>query len=411
MVPPAYRPASANGAMQPRLSGGGQRVSAGPRTGAFRQPTTTAQPFRAAPAPQQNPARSTAFSAIQRYHILAGAKILPNMPAARPWGGYPYAVINGAQFPAQEPGALGAGNEFLTLAGGNVANVVNHAGGYSLRVSDDNNMAIEDTNLAQRQPKEFYATQAVITSANQELARVNSSFRLQPGGQTVSILTGWWSTKQLLTVTPLYNGGNPDLAPQNCNEMAAVVLGVAAGGFTGAAGTDAWNAAWRIGGVSEQATQRIMQNQAYTNEDIENFQATRYVNNRDARAVRRLGANEQARPGVGDAYMIATIGHGTPQPGGQTRVHDVAHNVDRDLNWTYHFAGVVAKSGTDRVTLENFARGDNRMAGADPRWYFQMYGEGNNQSFHEFFSATPDYANPVTISVTNPNRPPWWQFW
>ncbi|HWZ46462.1 MAG TPA: hypothetical protein VNW97_23515 [Candidatus Saccharimonadales bacterium] len=333
------------------------------------------------------------------------------MPAVRPWDGYPYAVINGAQFPAQELGALGAPDEFLAVAGGNAANVVNHPGGFSLRVSDDNNMAIEDSNLAQRQPKEFYATQAVVTSANQQLTRVNSSFRLQPGGQTVSILTGWWSTKQLLTVTPVYNGGNADNAPQNCNEMAAVVLGVAADRFTGAAGTAAWNAAWRIGGVSEQRTQQILDNRDNTNEAIENYQAGRYVNHRDAAAVRRLKANEQARPGVGDAYMIATIGHGTPQANGQTRVRDIASGLDRDLNWTYHFAGVVAKSGTDRVTLENYARGDNRVAGADPRWYFQMYGEGNNQSFHEFFSATPDYANPITTSVTNPNRPPWWQFW
>ena len=69
------------------------------------------------------------------------------------------------------------------------------------------------------------------------------------------------------------------------------------------------------------------------------------------------------------------------------------------LGWPYHFAGVVAVSGTDRITLENYARPDERKEQPDPRWYFQMYGEEKGQSFHEFHEDTKQYANPVTVTV------------
>jgi hypothetical protein len=350
------------------------------------------------------------LSAIQRYQILAGPQILNQMPASRPDSGYPYAVINGAQFPAQEPGLHASPNDFLTQIGGNTANIVNQNGALSLRVSDDCEMAIEDTNLSQRQNKEFYATQSVVDDANKELARVNSSIRLQPGAQTITILTGkYWGTERLRTVTPLYNGGSADQAPQNCNEMVSKVLGVSTGPFTSNANREARLTSWEIGGISRERSEEIFQDKRYTLEDVENNQVERYVNYRDASVVRRLKANELAQPEVGDAYMISTIGHGTPQPNGLIRVRDLATGLDRDIGWSYHFAGVVAKSGSDRVTLENFARDDGRAAGADPRWYFRMYGEGHNQSFHEFFSARPSFANPVTIALKNPNRKAWWQ--
>lgn len=426
--PPVYQPSPARETLQAMMPATGrpvaQAVSARPKldirpirptVGARAEAAnvgTASGPKPAPPVTGPQPP-GTAHSAIQRYHILAGAKILNHMPAIREWGGYPYAVVNGAQLPAQEPGIHAAPNDFLANVGGNAANIVNHPGGFSLRVSNDNNMAIEDTNLNQRQPKEFYATQEVINTSNNELARVNSEFRLTPGAQTVSILTGWWSTRRLRSVTPVFNGGNADNAPQNCNEMGARVMGINAGDFgqPGGAEARALDVAWRIGGVSEQRQIALFRDNTITNEDLANLQADRYVNHRNADQVRRLQANEHARPEIGDAYMIATIGHGTPQPNGTSRVHDIASNSDRDLGWIYHFAGVVAKSGGDRVTLENYARGDGRMANADPRWYFQMYGEGLNQSFHDFHSARPDYANPVTLSVTNTNRPPWWQFW
>jgi hypothetical protein len=78
-------------------------------------------------------------------------------------------------------------------------------------------------------------------------------------------------------------------------------------------------------------------------------------------------------------------------------------NQTRILNWQYHFAGVVAESGRDRVVLENYARADKRGGGPDPRWFFQMYGERSGQSFHEVHAGTEGFANPVTVVVAAPN--------
>ena len=403
-APPVYRPVPGNPVSQPKSvhARTAQPQSLPAHTGAAASRVVATVPRRPI-----MPSRS-----IQQYRVLAGNKILGVMPAKKPWGGYPYAVVNGALLPAQTPGAHAAPDDFLTNVGGNAANVVNHPGGYSLRVSDDSNLAIEDSNLNLRQPKSFYATQQVVTDANLELGRVGSAFRLQGGAHHLTILTGWWGTKNLLAVTPVYNGGNADNAPQNCNEMAGRVLGTGTARFTNDAGTAASVASQRIGGISEQRWQTLYRDRNITAQQLEDHQASRYVNHRDDAEVRRRQANEHAKPEVGDAFMIATIGHGVPQPNGLSRVLDVASGLHRDLGWSYHFAGVVARSGNDRITLENYARGDNRVANADPRWYFQMYGEAQGQSFHEFYSARPDYANPVTISIANPNRPapdPWWQ--
>lgn len=351
-------------------------------------------------------------SAIQPYKILTGTKLLANMPASRPWGGYPYAVVTGVQFPAQAPGVHAAPDDFLTAQGGGVANIVNHGGvGLSLRVSDDNSMAIEESDLVQRQPKTFYATQEVVASANRELRQVGSRFQLQTGGQSITVLTGWYSSNTLLVVTPLYNNGNPDNAPQNCNVIAARILGVGEETLSYEGSKAGDEAAQRIGGISEQQWLRYFRNSEITQEQLETHLARRYINHGDRNVARTRQANQHARPEVGDSFMIKSVGYGEDLGHGQSRVHDIRSNQDRDLGWLYHFGGVVARSGSDRITLENYARGDDRRGGADPRWYFQMYGEKQGQSFHEFYSARPDYANPVTISYKNPNRPepePYW---
>jgi hypothetical protein len=97
--------------------------------------------------------------------------------------------------------------------------------------------------------------------------------------------------------------------------------------------------------------------------------------------------------------MIASLGSGPDLGGGRSTLRDYTSGEDRTVSWPYHYAGVVARSGNDRVTLENYARGDNRMEDADPRWYFQMYGEGSGQTFHEFHDARKEYANAITTTV------------
>ena len=77
------------------------------------------------------------------------------------------------------------------------------------------------------------------------------------------------------------------------------------------------------------------------------------------RYARQLGMNEYAMPLVGDG-IEALRGGG-----------------DFD-GFPMHFAAVVARSGNDYVTLENFAKGLDRApldtVGASNAWYFRMYG-------------------------------------
>jgi hypothetical protein len=71
---------------------------------------------------------------------------------------------------------------------------------------------------------------------------------------------------------------------------------------------------------------------------------------------KQLGMNERAAPEVGEAYEIFHKGDGSK------------------ATFPYHFAGVVAKSGDDTVTFENYARERKAAQGLDQRMYFQMYG-------------------------------------
>ncbi|MBK9757471.1 MAG: DUF4157 domain-containing protein [Nannocystis sp.] len=91
-----------------------------------------------------------------------------------------------------------------------------------------------------------------------------------------------------------------------------------------------------------------------------------------------LGIDEYASPEVGEAYRIKYLGGITGE-------------------WNYHWAGVVARSGLDTVTLENYTRDQRSAADAgrfhDARWYFAMYGT-EEQSFHH------DYATPSGLAMT-----------
>jgi hypothetical protein len=109
---------------------------------------------------------------------------------------------------------------------------------------------------------------------------------------------------------------------------------------------------------------------------------------------RRLGVNQSAAPGVGDAYVITHVA----ETDERERIRDVASRRRFTPRFPYHWAGVVAVSGTDRVALENYAR-STAPSHSDPRWYFQMYGQGEGQSFHEAYRG--DYANAMTMAMRN----------
>ncbi len=405
MPPPAGGNVAAHGrAAQPKVAPGPSMPRVPPPAGG--NPRTPGQPVQAA-QPKMGAAHART-PVVQRFKVLGPEKLMGAEPpyGSLPWFGYPYAVVNGASMAAQAPAVgVGGGDEFLTQANGNVANVVNRGlGTLLLRVSNDDSMAIEESNLTNRQPKVFYATTAVVNQSNLDLANRNSSFRLATGGQHVTILTGWSGgaaiRKQLYAVTPQRLVANvlgaPDTAPQNCNAIASEVTGIFNIGQSG-----------ETQGIASVNRFLGFQGDRPDWRDLQETDVERYARSRNDKRKRReaLGINEYADPEVGDAYMIFTNGRGVQQPNGTSRVRDYVSGEDRDLGWNYHFGGVVAKSGGNAVTLENYARGDMRVGNADPRWYFQMYGKGAGQSFHAQFEAKRDYANPITVAIKHGQRP------
>jgi Domain of unknown function (DUF4157) len=363
---------------------------------------------------------------IQRYAVLGPNKIFGVQPQKRPWFGYPYAVATGGSLVAQthNPAATGI-HDFLNAPGSNTAETAGAANGFSLRVSNDNQMAVEDSNLTHRQPKVFFATQQVVNASNLALTKAGSAFSLQSdAGTTVKILTGWWSDVTLRKVTPVYNGGSADLAPQNCNAIAAQITGQNPQGLASKGGqlteeiskqlapraaveyskaNDKYKKEYQLE-LNEKQMSELQSQEADEMSGLTNEIAKEYVANRNSRQIARLHANQYAAPDVGQSYMISSLGFGQDLGGGRARLHDYETNTDRDLGWGYHFGGVVARSGSDRITLENYARGDNRANTPDPRWYFQMYGIARGQSFHEANKATLSYANPLTVAYSKPKE-------
>ena len=348
-------------------------------------------------------AQADASAPVQCYQQLPANKLYAQMPAKRPWFGYPYAVVNAGDFVAQLPRAnVGGADQFLDAPNSNTAWTAGAGGGLALRLSDDQKMAIEDSDLVARQPKVFYATTDVVQASNTELQRTGSSFSLQAdNGRTVTVLSGWWSQKTLLRVTPQYNNGSADNAPQNCNAIAGKVIGTGAEQLNSAS-TRAFDAAKRLAPTANSELKRVWDDNdidvaPYEEDVVKEYAQTGVLN---TRALARERVNRFAAPGLGQAYMIANLGRGQDLGNGLAQIRDYATNTDRDVSWPYHFAGVVAVSGSDRITLENYARGDMRQNTADPRWYFQMYGQAKGQSFHEQQTASGAYANALTIAVS-----------
>jgi hypothetical protein len=332
----------------------------------------------------------------QPYSVVPNDRIHTKMPAKRPWFGYPFVVRGkGASFEAQQQNKLKNGNEYLRRTGTDNVNVKEPGWStLSLRVSDDGNMAIEDSDLTNRQPKTFYATAAVIAASNQKLNEVGSIVTLQQSAEAIRVVTGWrGEPKVLYRVVPQFS------APpqQNCNNIAEQVTGA----FLDARGPTALMT----------TVHRLFDGQKGDNlERAEDYVGI--ANNAPGR-LRRLGANEHARAGVGEAYMIASLGKPEKQKGKFAWIRDLRTNELRKIGWPYHYGGVIAKSGHDTITLENYARGDNRKNQYDPRWYFQMYGRSSGQSFHAQHAQNGQHSNAITVVARQedeeiPRLPIWW---
>lgn len=109
-----------------------------------------------------------------------------------------------------------------------------------------------------------------------------------------------------------------------------------------------------------------------------------------------LGVNTHASPAVGQAFgsiQMQAKDKRDWRTGKQRTVEDGG-------SWGSHYGAVVAKSGGDSVTLENYARNRENVGIADATsamYYFQMYGTEKGQTWHETWANSDRrVVNPLT---------------
>ena len=305
----------------------------------------------------------------------------------------------------------------------------------TVRVSDDGHMAVEHTNLGVRQPKVFYASAAVVTASNRKLRRAGGDFELyndRVGALEVRTANGPLRTlNRVLPRTRAVPAGGRLAAHQgmtlnvskDCIDMAQAVMkhaqvarmphlaiGTSRRGtwneFRAAKALVAWANTPNAGFMSVfKDPRKTAVKNAFNADPAATLQAiaTSYANlltNQPlvaAQAAQALGVNIHAAPEVGEAYetyRISTVA--TPQ----THQDPVSNDLVRDF-WGQHIGAVVARSGGDTVTLENYARSHEigAMADAAPHYYFQMYGPANKpaQTWHASWAITAHGAPAIPV--------------
>ena len=304
----------------------------------------------------------------------------------------------------------------------------------TLRLSAGGNMAIEHMNTSARQPKVFYATQAVVDDANDRLALLDSHFRLvtDPPGPAQRRITNGAAT--LLRVSPrnVANGtaGLAMSAEQSCNALFDAFVGT-----TGPHGPQPVFA-HPLNPVAHQmiefhiarellappkppylpdGTDPVKLADGMRTIAIAFGTAARAASPGFVADLHTYGLNQYAAPEVGEGFvtcsLLATPPGSSMALGALPQIHDDHYQVAafggpqvvaHARSWTSHYGGVVARDGADVVTLENYARNvEDALATNDQRHYFQMYDTnppaGGARSWHDAWANTPMQAIPGPI--------------
>jgi Domain of unknown function (DUF4157) len=278
-----------------------------------------------------------------------------------------------------------------------------HTSNAALLVSDNLDLAIESTT---GEAKHFFADTTRFKEAN---AALQGKVYLEQTNRYLWIDTPGRKEK-LFEVQPVVGDGKQHgldvRTPQRCNEMAEFVSGkyglefgatmqaneLIADVLTRATGVD-WNARRR-----EKARfsthEEVKAYGAFLDIMVVEFQ--RCLKDDDISvqmeaALNDLLTNRRLDPELGSA--ITTVGLSTTEQEKQAK----AEGQDFFL---YHFATVVAKSGQDFVTMENYARRDKRitttLSAGDPLFFFKMYGRAEaGQTWHQQQLATGNFQGAV----------------
>jgi hypothetical protein len=353
--------------------------------------------------------------------VIVGASVWSNPTAAQD----AFIGQNNVNF-AMAPTAADPAVSFLNAAG-NLNLISADPANVTLRVSANGRLAIEDCVLTARQPKVFYATQALITESNAWRRAVGDAVTLVPdsalANQTITI------NGQVLRRVTLDAWGGHGIAavgPQNCNDVVGAALGV---GLMEIAGPDGMGVLPPE--LPESEIARFLVNpapppvsgaplsvgQADTARAIAaaygaalHGNAFRVING--VSADRHFGVNQYAAPGLGEAFCICSL---QAVPAGSTLMNaqlSTDHSraglpvLDASSFWSAHWASVVIQDGSDVITLENYARNTEAAPGDAARtrigYYFQMYDTAPGAPLnHTFYGSWTGAA----VRLVNPAVP------
>ncbi len=297
-----------------------------------------------------------------------------------------------------------------------------------IRVSDNGHLAIEDANVTARQPRHLFADPALIPGWNKTLTRLGTHLQIFPepaATVTFSLPAGAPITLVRVQAANLEQGNAGDrlTITENCDGTVTEVTG-AFGDLAPVLGRNIFlgtstaqqsaffeyfaaialtggyppNNDLPAPGAALNAAKNAIANQ-YGDSIRELALGLPVVHNPNlANDLQHLAVNQHARPArIGQGLRTASMGARYAIGAGQG-LDDHANNRviqhPADINqvaWGYHWGGVVAVDGTDYITLENYARAAETSpavaaAAAATQvhlFYFQMYGAGPGQSWHE----------------------------
>ncbi|WP_329172821.1 eCIS core domain-containing protein [Streptomyces sp. NBC_01477] len=334
-------------------------------------------------------------------------------------------------FPSQheENGSYYAGTDPLA------ANIT-YNGSVRLRISDNYDLAVEQ---GSGESKVFFAAEQHIAAANEALT---GRVRLHQGKRFLR-MRGETGEKRLFQVKPVVENTASELAkagrgagstgglaglvapktkkttglsvltPQRCNEMADFVSGRRDVAFNG---TTAWdNFLAKVLDIvhssgeehlntletaRREASSVVGDNAAYftyTQRMSREFQDLKDADSPELEeALEQLGLNDFLPPPA-PGSVVTTVGYGDAQQ------EDAR---DRDRYFEYHFGTVVATSGHDYVTMENYARrdpavGNDTLSSGDPLFFFRMYGTRRElgETWHSYQVGTGGFIG-AALSIT-----------
>jgi hypothetical protein len=244
-----------------------------------------------------------------------------------------------------------------------------------LKVSDNYDMAVPTSEGAEA--KHFFATPARVAASNIALLAAGAPITLVPGAGQIT-LPGLWNPFGITLNQVSFNIAPGLIISSECGAFANSILGV-----------NVHRIELQIAGVPVQTVLPHLGRDVPLNTAL------------GGQSPERVGANKNADPNVGDAFGIFAR-HIVPPIGLVTRlwndivtVHGLLNPARPHMQWGEHWAGVVAKSGGDYVTLENYNRvaaGTDLILERLEKDYKEVVANGD---VHAFAPATAQYLSPV----------------